>query len=57
MSFQLNANQMAALFGPNWQTLTRGAITDADPNSIVGQALASCDTIKRTRAHLGLQPE
>ena len=32
---------MAALFGPNWKTLTRGAIIDADPNSIVGQAIAA----------------
>ena len=48
---------MTALFGDKCETLTRDAITDADLNSIVGQALASCDTIKRTRAHLGFHPE
>ena len=56
MSFQLTADQMAALFGPKWQTLTRDATTHADPNNIVGQRLAAKGRIKVVRAHLGLHP-
>ena len=45
MSFQLMPDQMAALFGANWSTLTQAKIDDADPSSIVGQALAADDAI------------
>ena len=45
MSFQLTADQMTALFGANWKTLTRDAITNADPESIVGKAIAAQGTI------------
>lgn len=57
MSFQLTADQMTVLFRAKWQTPARDAITDADPNNIVGQAPASYDTLKRRWAHLGFRPE
>lgn len=41
MSFQLTVDQMTALLGSNWQSLTNATIQNADPNSIVGKALAA----------------